>query len=137
MSDKPMSAVPACDCPATNDGLSPNSWVAHKLGCSKYMDPTQPEQTQRCPVCLSDSRKYGNMRPCADAWHTEREYLGSPAQPDCLCRHAIENFDGIHHDRRCRLYVEQPEQTVVNVPIPEEQEGAPDTVWNKETEGDS
>jgi hypothetical protein len=44
MSDKPMSAVPACDCPATNDGLSPNSWVAHKLGCSKYKAPAQPEQ---------------------------------------------------------------------------------------------
>jgi hypothetical protein len=42
----------------------------------------KPMSDKRCPVCLSDSRKYGNMRPCADAWHTEREYLGSPAQPE-------------------------------------------------------
>jgi UDP-glucose 4-epimerase len=34
----------------------------------------------------------------------------APASRDCLCRHAIEMFDGIHHDQRCQYY--KPTQPV-------------------------
>ena len=47
----------------------------------------------------------------------------APAQPDpsktqgCLCWHAIEMFDGIHHDQRCQFYKPaQPEQGAVDNP---------------------
>jgi hypothetical protein len=30
---------------------------------------TKPE-VPRCPVCFSDSRKFGNMRPCENEFHT-------------------------------------------------------------------
>lgn len=31
------------------------------------------------------------------------EAIGILAKDNCLCRHAIENWDGIHHDQRCHL----------------------------------
>ena len=63
----------------------------------------KPMSDKRCPVCLSDSRKYGNMRPCADAWHTEREYLGSPAQ------HGEEMYVAIR-DRCAKVEAENERQ---------------------------
>src|ERR1700744_84596 len=55
----------------------------HVEGVVKQMTtPDKPVSgdTSRCPVCLSGSRKYGNMRPCENAWHTERT-IASPELP--------------------------------------------------------
>lgn len=43
----------------------------------------------------------------------------TPAQPDCLCRHATKDWDGVTHDKRCPLspdypYKEQPSQPKVD-----------------------
>lgn len=32
--------------------------------------PSPAISSPRCPECLSDSRKHGNMQPCANSWHT-------------------------------------------------------------------
>ena len=64
-------------------GYCPYSTATHVIPAA----PVSPEKQAlaRCPICLSDSRRYGNMRPCNSKWHTERpaapvsRFWGDPA----------------------------------------------------------
>jgi hypothetical protein len=88
-------------------------------------DPAQPDiradYMQIVPgsgVCFEHGPYPGSQ--CPDPAHGYFTATVMPAQPDrktqgCLCWHAIENFDGIHHDQRCK-FAAQPEQGSVDNP---------------------
>ena len=70
--------------------------------------PIPATTNDRCPACLSDSRKYGNMRPCENPWHTEQ-----PAAPNetlyCdVCGSELQR-ESCNHIRPCAKCAEKAE----------------------------